>query len=75
MVGPSRSAEERADARTRMKVGFVALVAASGGLVALQVDPTLPEVGGALLAGAVVGLLLLQFLVWILGDFGPPERR
>lgn len=57
-----------------MKAGFVALVAASGGLVALQADPTLPEIGAAVLGGAVVGFLLLQFLVWILGDFGPPER-
>ncbi|MFB6178012.1 MAG: hypothetical protein ABEI99_12915 [Halobaculum sp.] len=75
MVGPSRSVEEQAEARTRLKIGFVALVAASGGLVALQVDPTLPEVGAAILGGAVVGFLLLQFLVWILGDLGTPERR
>ncbi|WP_129116461.1 hypothetical protein [Halegenticoccus tardaugens] len=63
MVGPSISDEGRRTANARLKIGFVALVGLSGGLVALQVNPTLPQLAAAVVGGLVVGWLLLWFLV------------
>jgi hypothetical protein len=74
MVGPSTSESERATARTRLKVGFVALVAVSGGLVALRGDPTLPQLVGAVVGATLVGGALLWFVVRILRDLDPTQR-
>lgn len=63
MVGPSLSKEERIAANFRLKVGFVALVSASAGLMAFQLDPTPAQVVVALLGGAVVGVVLLWFVL------------
>jgi hypothetical protein len=68
MVGPSTTESERDTARTQLKVGFVALVAVSGGLVALQADPSLTELVGAVVAAAAVGAVLLWVVIWILSD-------
>jgi hypothetical protein len=45
-------------------------VTASGGLVALQAGGSTTAVVASALAGLVVGLLLLVFLVWVGRDFG-----
>lgn len=63
MVGPSLSEEEIAAGNARLKLGFVALVAASSGLMAFQLDPTPAQLLGAVLVGAVVGTALLWFVV------------
>ncbi len=74
MVGPV-SDEERATAALRIKLGFTALVGASAGLITLQGDPSLALVGGAVLAGLLVGWLLAWYL-YPEGSFGgEPERR
>jgi lysozyme family protein len=63
MVGPSLTDEERDAANTRLKVGFVLLVAASGLLVALQAGGSPAQLVGGLAGGLAVGLVLLWFLV------------
>lgn len=63
MVGPSLSDEERDAANLRLKVGFVLLVTASGGLVALQAGGTPVQLLGGVTGGLAVGLALLWFLV------------
>ena len=70
MVGPSLTDDERDLANSRLAVGFVALVAVSGGLVALTAGGSLPQLAGGLVAGLVVGLLLLVFLRRLAGEFG-----
>ncbi|SFR54934.1 hypothetical protein SAMN04487947_2176 [Halogeometricum rufum] len=62
MVGPSMSDEERTAASTRLKVGFVLLVAASGALVALQAGGTPLYIGAGFVGGLVLGGALLYFL-------------
>jgi lysozyme family protein len=57
-----------------MKVGFVALVAVSGGLVALQSGATPTEALVATVAGAAVGGVLLWFVLGILDDVQPGVR-
>jgi len=74
MVGSSISEEERDTARTRMKVGFVGLVAASGGLVAFQSGATPAQALVATVAGTVVGGALLWFVLRILDDVQPGVR-
>lgn len=63
MVGPSLSDQERDAANTRLKVGFVILVTASGGLVALQAGGSFAQLLGGIAGGLAVGLVLLWFLV------------
>ncbi|MFB6155056.1 MAG: hypothetical protein ABEJ22_04110 [Haloferacaceae archaeon] len=63
MVGPSMTDEERRDANTRLKVGFVLLVGLSGGLVALQAEGTPAQLALGVGGGLLVGLALLWFLV------------
>lgn len=63
MVGSSISEDDRTTFSRRFRVGFVLLVAASGGLVTLQADPTPMQFGAAVVAGLVVGLALLGFLL------------
>ncbi|MFB6168895.1 MAG: hypothetical protein ABEJ43_08620 [Haloferacaceae archaeon] len=68
MVGPSLSDDERHLANYRLSVGFVSLVAVSGGLVALTAGGTLPQLAGGVVAGGVLGLLLLVFLRRLAGQ-------
>jgi lysozyme family protein len=63
MVGPSLTDDERDAANTRLKIGFVLLVAASGGMVALQTGGTPVQLVGGIVGGTVVGLVLLWFLL------------
>jgi hypothetical protein len=65
MVGPSTTSAGRHTARRRLKVGFVCLVAASGGLVALAGGAALPLVAGATVGAGFAGLALLAYLVRI----------
>lgn len=69
MVGPSHTEEERRTANLRLSAGFVALVAVSGGLVALTAGGTPVQLGGGVAAGAVVGVALLFFLRRLAGQF------
>lgn len=69
MVGPSLSDEERTLANTRLKLGFVLLVAASAGLVALQAGGSPFQLGVAVGAGLGIGLALLGFLVRLGREF------
>ncbi|WP_415382284.1 hypothetical protein [Halosimplex sp. TS25] len=62
MVGPI-SDEERSSFSRRVTVGVTLLVGASGGLVALQVDPTPLQALGAVALGLVVGYPLARFVV------------
>ena len=75
MVGPSMSEEERATASSRLKAGFVLLVAVSGALVAFQSGGTPLLVGGGFLAGLLAGLLLIFFLVRWWADFLATTNR
>ncbi|MDS0294731.1 hypothetical protein [Halogeometricum luteum] len=75
MVGPSMSEEERATASSRLKVGFVLLVAVSGALVAFQSGGSPVLVGGGFLAGLLVGLILIFFLVRWWADFLATTNR
>lgn len=70
MVGPSMTDEERRAAGLRLKVGFVALVGASAGLVALQVDSSLPQLAAAVAGGVAVGAVLIWYLTRLGGQFG-----
>jgi hypothetical protein len=65
MVGPI-SRRDRDTANRRLKMGFVALVAGSAGLVTLSVDPTPVQFFGALVGGALVSILLLRYVIGIL---------
>jgi ABC-type transport system involved in cytochrome c biogenesis permease component len=69
MVGPSLSDEERTLANARLKLGFVLLVAASAGLVALQVGGSPLQLGAAVGAGLALGLALLAFLLRLGREF------
>ncbi|WP_338739661.1 hypothetical protein [Haloplanus salilacus] len=63
MVGPSLSEEKRRVASRRLKLGFVGLVGASAGLVALAGGATTVQVLVALAVGLAVGGVLLWYLV------------
>ncbi|ESS10655.1 MAG: hypothetical protein A07HR60_02670 [uncultured archaeon A07HR60] len=65
MVGPIPQ-RDRDTATRRLKLGFVALVAGSAGLITLSVDPTPLQFLGALASGALVSVLLLRYVVGIL---------
>jgi len=69
MVGSSLTDDERETANTRLKVGFVVLVAASMGLMALQVDPTPLQLAVVIAVGLVVGVGLLWFVLRNLADY------
>jgi ammonia channel protein AmtB len=62
MVGPSLSEEDRAAATQRLKLGFVALVGCSGGLVALTAGATAPQALAAVAVGLIVGGALIVYL-------------
>jgi hypothetical protein len=70
MVGPSMTDEERQNANSRLKVGFVLLVGVSGGLVALQAQGTVVQLAFGFVGGLLVGTLLLWFLVRWAKEFG-----
>jgi lysozyme family protein len=69
MVGSSLTDDEKETANTRLKVGFVVLVAASMGLMALQVDPTPLQLAVVIAVGLVVGVGLLWFVLRNLADY------
>lgn len=73
MVGPSFSEDDRERTHRRLKIGFVGLVGASTGLVALQVGPTLPELVAAIAGGLVVGAALTWFVARNLRKMVPDE--
>lgn len=60
MVGPP-SKEERLTASRRLKAGFVLLVGLSTGLLTLTGNPTIFVFSLAVLAGCVVGVVLVVF--------------
>jgi len=71
MVGPSLSDEKRRVASRRLKLGFVALVGVSAGLVALAGGATTAQALVALASGLAVGTALL----WYLASVGAEWRR
>jgi len=71
MVGPSLDDDARRDASRKLRYGFVALVAASGGLVAYQSGATLAGVGVATVAGLLIGVVLMKFLSRWFQQFAP----
>ncbi|WP_459191404.1 hypothetical protein [Halosimplex sp. J119] len=62
MVDPI-SDEERSSFSRRVTIGVTLLVGASGGLVALQVDPTPLQALGAVVLGLIVGYPLARFVI------------
>jgi hypothetical protein len=60
MVGPTTQ-EERRTASRRLRLGFVALVGLSGGLITLQGDVSLLVSALAVLAGLLVGVVMVAF--------------
>ncbi|RJX48868.1 hypothetical protein [Halonotius pteroides] len=69
MVGSSLTDDEKDTANTRLKAGFVLLVAASMGLMALQVDPTPLQLAAVFAVGIVVGVGLLWFVLRNLAEY------
>jgi|AntRauTorcE11898_2_1112593.scaffolds.fasta_scaffold107415_2 uncharacterized membrane protein YccC len=65
MVGPSITDEEREQFLFRLRVGFSLFVGASMALVVLAGDGDPPTMGGAFLAGTVVGAALAW---WVFPD-------
>lgn len=61
MVGPVSTRERDSFAR-KLKIVLVAVVAGSGGLMAIHGDASLPIVGAAALGGAVAGVLLVRIV-------------
>lgn len=59
MVGPIAD-EERLSFLQKVKVGFVALVALSGGLITLQAGADPVNFAGGAVAGAVAGALVVR---------------
>lgn len=62
MVGPSLSEEAQDRSRTRLKAGFVLLVGVSAGMIAVQGGASLPAVLGVVVAGLVLGVVLIAYL-------------
>jgi purine-cytosine permease-like protein len=75
MVGPSISEEDRAVASRRLKLGFVALVGCSGGLVALTVGATATQALVAVLGGLLVGGALMAYLGYVGRQWREKRRR
>lgn len=63
MVGPSTTPEERQAQRRLVYGSFVLVVGGSAGLIALQADASLLEIGVVVLVGLAVGFLLTWYLV------------
>ena len=63
MVGSSLSETEKKSANTRLKIGFVLLVAGSMSLMALQIDPTPIQLAAVFAIGVGIGVALLWFVL------------
>ncbi|MFB6164428.1 MAG: hypothetical protein ABEJ31_04660 [Haloarculaceae archaeon] len=74
MVGPI-SGDERRRATTQIKLGFVVLVGLSAGLITLQGDPSPLVMAGAVVAGLVVGAVLVWLVFPGSGSPRSLERR
>ncbi|SFK82906.1 hypothetical protein SAMN04487950_1309 [Halogranum rubrum] len=70
MVGPSLSDEEHRIASLQFKLGFVLVVGISAGIIALQAQGSLVQIGVAAVAGIVLGWLLLAYLTHIVPSSG-----
>lgn len=74
MVGPI-ARDDRSSLVRRLKVGFVALIGLSTGLIAVHVDASLPEIATLTGIGVVFGVLV----VWLVfpgdGSVTPSRRR
>ena len=75
MVGPSLTDEERDIASRRLKLGFVSLVAASGALTALWAGGSLPLIAAGSVGGALLGAVLLWFVLRWWAEFLPSAER
>ena len=75
VVGPSLTDAERDLASRRLKFGFIGLVAASGALTAVWADGSLPFVAAGFVGGAVLGTLLLWFVLRWWAEFLPSSDR
>lgn len=69
MVGSSLTDAEKKTANTRLKIGFVLLVATSMALMALQVDPTPLQLAAAFVIGIGIGAALLWFVLRNLREY------
>ncbi len=67
MVGPSRW-ERDESARRNLKYGFVVMVGLSAGLIGLQGGATTVQTGAFVLAGVLVGVGLLWYFSWTVGQ-------
>ncbi|WP_049986891.1 hypothetical protein [Halobellus rufus] len=74
MVGPSLTDEERDVASKRLKLGFVALVGASGGLIAIQAGGGATVIAAGIVGGLLLGIVLLWFLLRWWSEFLPAPR-
>ncbi len=74
MVGSSLTDGEKRTANTRLKIGFVLLVAGSMVLMALQADLTLLELGGIFTVGVGVGTVLLWYVLRNLTEYRESMR-
>jgi hypothetical protein len=63
MVGPSLTDDQRDAANLRLRVGFVVLVALSGGLVALAAGGSAVHLAAGVGSGLLLGVVLLAFLL------------
>ena len=75
MVGPSDTDTERRAASLRLKLGFVLMVAISGGLVARTADASVAQSFAAAAGGLVVGGLLAWWLARSYRQISPGRRR
>ena len=75
MVGPSLTDEDRDVASRRLKLGFVALVAASGALTALWAGGSLPTIAAGFIGGVALGTVLLWFVLRWWAEFLPSAER
>lgn len=64
MVGPMSDEERRAGSQ-RLYTGFVVLVGASAGIMALSGGATLVQAGLVTAAGLALGGALMWWLLWI----------
>jgi hypothetical protein len=75
MVGPSLNDAERTAASNQLKAGFVVTVALSGTLVAFFVGGDLLQIVVATVGAAVLGAVLLVYLVRLGAQFNTPQNR
>jgi len=75
MVGPSLSDDDRQIASRRLRLGFVALVGCSGGLVALAAGATPVQALAAALVGLLLGGVLLAYLRRVGREWRTSHRR